>query len=163
MLKSAQNFTAGFFGIPYENQYQQLVTIEHDGVRPLLSPSSLAFAARLTRARSSTTCSRRTKADRGTVYVRQWAEVFLADAKKRIQPVLEGYTLVAEDVHSMMQMCAYEVCALSTYMADACSMLIGCAADGCARLVGLLPAVHAREVGGLRLRARPVLLLRLGV
>jgi hypothetical protein len=40
MLKSAQNFAAGFFGIPYEGQYQQLVTIEDDGVRPLsLSPS----------------------------------------------------------------------------------------------------------------------------
>jgi hypothetical protein len=45
--------------------------------------------------------------------VRQWAEVFLADAKKRIQPMLEGYTLVAEDVYSMMQMCAYEVRSVS--------------------------------------------------
>jgi hypothetical protein len=33
MLKSAQNFAAGFFGIPYAEQYQQLVTIEADGVR----------------------------------------------------------------------------------------------------------------------------------
>jgi hypothetical protein len=42
MLKSAQNFAAGFFGIPYEGQYQQLVTIEDDGVRPLsLFPSPL--------------------------------------------------------------------------------------------------------------------------
>jgi hypothetical protein len=34
MFASAQNFAAGFFGIPYATQYQQLVTIEAVGVRP---------------------------------------------------------------------------------------------------------------------------------
>jgi hypothetical protein len=33
MLASAQNFAAGFFGLPYAEQYQQLVTIEDPGVR----------------------------------------------------------------------------------------------------------------------------------
>jgi hypothetical protein len=65
----------------------------------------------------------RAKADRGTVYVRQWAEIFLADAKKRIQPMLEGYTLVAEDVYSMMQMCAYEVLSFSL---PACPLCAAC-------------------------------------
>lgn len=33
MLASAQNFAAGFFGLPdYAEQYQQLVTIEDSGV-----------------------------------------------------------------------------------------------------------------------------------
>jgi hypothetical protein len=32
MLASAQNFAAGFFGLPYAEQYQQLVTIEDPGV-----------------------------------------------------------------------------------------------------------------------------------
>lgn len=33
MLYSALNFAAGFFGIPYEGQYLQSVTIEANGVR----------------------------------------------------------------------------------------------------------------------------------
>jgi hypothetical protein len=32
MLASALNFAIGFFGYPFENQYQQLITIEHNGV-----------------------------------------------------------------------------------------------------------------------------------
>jgi hypothetical protein len=33
MLASAMNFAIGFFGWPYEDQYQQSITIEDDGVR----------------------------------------------------------------------------------------------------------------------------------
>jgi hypothetical protein len=33
MLASALNFAAGFFGIPFEGQYLQSVTIEAKGVR----------------------------------------------------------------------------------------------------------------------------------
>ena len=33
MLASALNFAIGFFGYPFDGQYQQLITIEHDGVR----------------------------------------------------------------------------------------------------------------------------------
>jgi hypothetical protein len=37
MLASAQNFAAGFFGLPdYAEQYQQLVTIEDSGVCPII-------------------------------------------------------------------------------------------------------------------------------
>jgi len=32
MLASALNFAIGFFGYPFDGQYQQLITIEHDGV-----------------------------------------------------------------------------------------------------------------------------------
>lgn len=32
MLASAMNFGIGFFGWPYEDQYQQSITIEADGV-----------------------------------------------------------------------------------------------------------------------------------
>jgi hypothetical protein len=34
MLASAQNFAIGFFGYPFEGQYQQSITIEGHGVRP---------------------------------------------------------------------------------------------------------------------------------
>lgn len=40
MLKSALNFAAGFFGIPYEEQYHQLITIEAPGFNNTLSPYS---------------------------------------------------------------------------------------------------------------------------
>jgi len=33
MLKSALNFAIGFFGYPFEGQYQQSITIEARGVR----------------------------------------------------------------------------------------------------------------------------------
>ncbi len=32
MLASAMNFAIGFFGYPFDGQYQQLITIESDGV-----------------------------------------------------------------------------------------------------------------------------------
>ena len=32
MLASAMNFAIGFFGYPFEGQYQQSITIEADGV-----------------------------------------------------------------------------------------------------------------------------------
>ena len=33
MLSSAMNFALGFFGWPFEDQYQQSITIEEKGVR----------------------------------------------------------------------------------------------------------------------------------
>jgi hypothetical protein len=33
MLASAMNFAIGFFGYPFEGQYQQSITIEASGVR----------------------------------------------------------------------------------------------------------------------------------
>jgi hypothetical protein len=41
MLASAMNFAMGFFGYPFEDQYQQSITIEADGVCPLGVPSLL--------------------------------------------------------------------------------------------------------------------------
>jgi hypothetical protein len=48
MLASAMNFAIGFFGYPFEGQYQQSITIEADGVRvlpflQLLSPEYCAL------------------------------------------------------------------------------------------------------------------------
>lgn len=40
MLKSALNFAAGFFGIPYEEQYHQLITLEWPHYNNTLSPYS---------------------------------------------------------------------------------------------------------------------------
>ena len=40
MLASALNFAIGFFGYPFEGQYQQSITIEAKGVRFYHIPSS---------------------------------------------------------------------------------------------------------------------------
>ena len=37
MVASAMNFALGFFGYPFEGQYQQSITIENNGVRPHLN------------------------------------------------------------------------------------------------------------------------------
>lgn len=47
MLKSALNFAAGFFGIPFEKQYHQLVTIEWPHYNNTLSPYSELISAPL--------------------------------------------------------------------------------------------------------------------
>ncbi|KAJ7849853.1 hypothetical protein B0H14DRAFT_3452303 [Mycena olivaceomarginata] len=38
MLASAMNFAIGFFGYPFEGQYQQSITIEADGFNNTLAP-----------------------------------------------------------------------------------------------------------------------------
>jgi hypothetical protein len=46
MLASAMNFAIGFFGYPFEGQYQQSITIEAEGVRAL-TPLSIRFLNRV--------------------------------------------------------------------------------------------------------------------
>ncbi|KAJ7850562.1 phytase [Mycena leptocephala] len=87
MLASAQNFAIGFFGYPFEGQYQQRITIEGHGVHS-------------------------SKADRGRGYLAKWASVYLKKALRRLQPQLTGYTLTIEDVYVFQQLCAYETVAL---------------------------------------------------
>jgi hypothetical protein len=135
MLKSAQNFAAGFFGIPFEDMYQQSVTIEASDVR------IFGLCAEKTQIKfffcSSTTHSRRTwctslpsdnlfvyylmvfvscpnsrdssKADRGRHYVSRWADTYLAGARDRLQKQITGYELSIEDTYIFQQLCAYEV------------------------------------------------------
>ena len=43
MLTSALNFAIGFFGYPFEGQYEQSVTIEGTGVRKHLLDPPLGF------------------------------------------------------------------------------------------------------------------------
>ena len=43
MLASALNFAIGFFGYPFDGQYEQSILIESTGVREFLRDSSPAF------------------------------------------------------------------------------------------------------------------------
>lgn len=101
MLTSALNFASGFFGIPYEDKYLQSITIEDPGFNNTLSPYK--------------TCDNtndRSKADRGTPFVKEWAAIYLQDARDRLQAQIDGYNLTIEDVYTMQQMCPYETVAI---------------------------------------------------
>ena len=51
------------------------------------------------------------KGDRGRWYVRKWTDIYLKDALERLRQNMKGFDLVTEDVYTMQQLCAYEVCA----------------------------------------------------
>ncbi|KAF9453707.1 phytase [Macrolepiota fuliginosa MF-IS2] len=101
MLASAMNFALGFFGWPYDGQYQQSITIEADGFNNTLSPYKTCPNA-----------GDNDKADRGIWYVRRWADIYLKDARERLADEIKGFDLTVEDVYTMQQMCSYETVAI---------------------------------------------------
>ncbi|BGP20154.1 hypothetical protein JCM10213v2_008289 [Rhodosporidiobolus nylandii] len=76
MLKSALNFAAGFFGIPFEDQYHQLITVEWPGFNNTLAPYM--------------TCKNANRYDltRGPQNMKEWAAVYLAHALERFKPMM---------------------------------------------------------------------------
>ncbi|THU80110.1 phosphoglycerate mutase-like protein [Dendrothele bispora CBS 962.96] len=101
MLNSAMNFAIGFFGYPFQEQYQQSITIEASGFNNTLAPYETCPNARRMPFRA-----------RADWYVERWAEIYLKDANARIQAQISGYNLTIEDTYVMQQMCAYETVAL---------------------------------------------------
>ncbi|KAI1790015.1 phytase [Ganoderma leucocontextum] len=101
MLSSALNFALGFFGPKLEGQYQQLITIEAQGFNNTLVPSKTCPNAQSN-----------ARGERALPYVREWAELYLQDARARLNSQLEGIHLCIEDVYTMQQLCAYETIAL---------------------------------------------------
>ncbi|GFZ52138.1 hypothetical protein JCM24511_09911 [Saitozyma sp. JCM 24511] len=99
MLKSAQNFAAGFFGIPAEDQFNLEVMIESKGFNNTLAPWNTC---------PDTEGYNKEVLDR----LHQWDDVFLKDARKRLQKHITGYDLSINDVKDFMDMCAYETVAL---------------------------------------------------
>ncbi|BGP43558.1 hypothetical protein JCM10449v2_007599 [Rhodotorula kratochvilovae] len=100
MHASALNFAAGFWGIPYEEQYHQLVTIEWPGYNNTLAPYM--------------TCTNANRLDltRGLTKMAEWSRVYLDGARKRLQSQVEGVTLSHRDLFNMQLLCAYELVAL---------------------------------------------------
>ncbi|KAM0755559.1 phosphoglycerate mutase-like protein [Meredithblackwellia eburnea MCA 4105] len=101
MLKSALNFAAGFFGIPFEDQYHQLITIESPGFNNTLAPYM--------------TCKNANRPDLnlGKDKLREWISIYLKDTLPRIQALLDGFELTLADVFNMQTLAAYEIVALS--------------------------------------------------
>ncbi|TFK25804.1 phosphoglycerate mutase-like protein [Coprinopsis marcescibilis] len=101
MLASALNFAVGFFGFPYDGQYQQSITIEADGFNNTLAPYKTCPNANV-----------KSKADRGKWYTSRWADIYLKDARERLQREIKDFDLTIEDVYIMQQTCSYETVAL---------------------------------------------------
>ncbi|KIL68527.1 hypothetical protein M378DRAFT_158328 [Amanita muscaria Koide BX008] len=101
MLASALNFAIGFFGYPFEGQYQQSITIEANNFNNTLSPYKTCHNA-----------NDSNKGRRGVWYVKRWTSKYLKDAQKRLQSQLGGFDLSIEDVYSMQLLCPYETVAI---------------------------------------------------
>ncbi|KIK52826.1 hypothetical protein GYMLUDRAFT_250818 [Collybiopsis luxurians FD-317 M1] len=101
MLHSALNFAIGFFGYPFEGQYEQSITIEAPEFNNTLAPYD--------------TCSNANNAtfgSRGLWYVERWTAIYLNETRERLQSQLDGYELEIEDVFAMQHICAYETVAI---------------------------------------------------
>ncbi|KZP00674.1 phosphoglycerate mutase-like protein [Calocera viscosa TUFC12733] len=97
MLKSALNFAAGFFGIPYEDQYHQSIIIEATGFNNTLAPYE--------------TCTNGNNANgaAGTTATNDWVAIYLKDAAARLSALSGGLNITASDAYAMQQVCAYEI------------------------------------------------------
>ncbi|KAG2159736.1 histidine phosphatase superfamily [Suillus bovinus] len=102
MLDSALNFAAGFFGLrTYETDYHQEIIIEENNFNNTLAPSRV--------------CPNSNTADIGrfgNTQAKKWANIYLIDARKRLQPMIQGFNLTISRLVDMQQMCTYETVAL---------------------------------------------------
>ncbi|GAA5868433.1 hypothetical protein JCM3774_005376 [Rhodotorula dairenensis] len=100
MVKSALNFAAGFFGIPFEDQYHQLVTIEAPRFNNTLAPYM--------------TCPNAGDGGLtdGHTKKRNWVRRYLDAALPRVQAQIQGVTLTHEHLFDMQLLCAYELVSL---------------------------------------------------
>ncbi|KAM0203771.1 hypothetical protein ACHAPQ_001199 [Fusarium lateritium] len=96
MLKSAENWMAGFFGLEWTNNATIEVIIEAPGFN-----NSLA---------GGLNCPNSAKADYVTP-VATWYEKYLKDATDRFNDVTEGFTWTPADVWAAQNMCPYETVA----------------------------------------------------
>jgi hypothetical protein len=96
MLKSAENFMAGFFGLEWTNNATLLVIIEQDG-----SNNTLA---------GYNNCPNSGKAvnTAGKEASAKWASIYLKDATKRFQEMVKGYEWTLEDTIAAQTLCPYE-------------------------------------------------------
>ncbi|KAF9517079.1 hypothetical protein BS47DRAFT_1340107 [Hydnum rufescens UP504] len=102
MVKSALNFAAGFFGIPYEDQYQLSLIVEAFGFNNTFAPYYK--------------CNNVLKAigpnSPSAKLSNAWIEKYLVEARERLQSQVFGMDLTIADTHAMQELCAYETVAL---------------------------------------------------
>lgn len=93
------NFAAGFFDVgTYQTDYHQEIIIEENNFNNTLAPYDV--------------CPNANSADIGNFGGTQsskWANVYLKDARKRLQPMIQGLNLTISLLADMQELCAYEV------------------------------------------------------
>lgn len=98
MVKTMQNFAAGFFGVPeFLTEYNLEITVEAEGYNNTGAPYDLCPNA--DNARGSV----------GTVAATAFAAPYYNQTAERLNRNLQGLTLNATDINAMLQLCAYEV------------------------------------------------------
>ncbi|KAI9726363.1 MAG: hypothetical protein M1828_001637 [Chrysothrix sp. TS-e1954] len=101
MLKSAEYFLAGFFGLQWPMNATLEVIIEQDGFNNTLAGYDNC-------PNSDTEVSAQ-----GDLAVEDWYKVYLADATKRLQQMITPSDFInVTDVYGMQSLCAYETVAL---------------------------------------------------
>ncbi|PFH55787.1 hypothetical protein XA68_17619 [Ophiocordyceps unilateralis] len=100
MLKSAENWLAGFFGLEWTNNATIEVIIEQDGFNNSLAGSS--------------NCPNAYPNSLGDEARDAWARTYLKNATARFQNMTDGFVWTAEDVYSAQTMCPYETVAFGS-------------------------------------------------
>ncbi|EGU73618.1 hypothetical protein FOXB_15872, partial [Fusarium oxysporum f. sp. conglutinans Fo5176] len=96
MLKSAENWVAGFFGLEWTNNATIEVIIEAAGFN-----NSLA---------GDLNCPNTAKADYKSP-VEAWVEIYLQDATSRFNNMTDGFKWTLADVYAAQKMCPLETVA----------------------------------------------------
>lgn len=102
MVKTAQNFAAGFFGVP---EFLTEVNIEIMVEAPGFNDTGAPYE----------TCTNANVASRGSIgstAATEFAANAFNDTLARLQTQLQGYTLKPSDAIAMLQLCSYETDAL---------------------------------------------------
>lgn len=102
MLKSAEYFLAGFFGLTWTQNATLVLAIENTtGVWN----NTLAGYDNCKNSNLPVNAG-------GTNATNQWAAIYLANATARLSPYAPGFNLTVTDVYNMQSLCAYETVAL---------------------------------------------------
>ncbi|KAF3768905.1 hypothetical protein M406DRAFT_62916 [Cryphonectria parasitica EP155] len=96
MLKSAEYFMAGFFGLEWPNNATIEVIIEADGFNNSLAGYKNCPNSKLEGGMNATA---------------EWAQVYLQEATTRLSSMVEGYDWTVEDTYAAQSMCPYETIA----------------------------------------------------
>jgi len=94
MLDSARYWTLGFFGWDAPDKVNLEVLLDADRQNNTLEPAKA--------------CENAYKHSKGDDLVSEWQNVYLQDARHRLQRSLDGYSLSVSDVSQFMSLCAYE-------------------------------------------------------
>lgn len=101
MIESARYFTAGFFGLNAPNLVDLEVILEGSGFNNTLAPYD--------------TCNNSNSIFVGdTILDAEWKPIYLANATKRLQPLVPGLNLTDDLTFGMQSLCAYETVGLGT-------------------------------------------------